>query len=107
MAEPKAVERETPEPERLAVGIESLLHDWGGAYERARAYLVALGLTGVDLAVRAVADSATASRRSGRCEGSSPVATVPAATKIRGRFSSGDCAASSGRMRTGHRRRPR
>jgi membrane glycosyltransferase len=62
VAEPKAVERETTEPEQLAVGIESLLHDWGGAYERARAYLAALGLTGVDLAVRAVADSATAAR---------------------------------------------
>ena len=62
MAEPKAVERETPEPQRLAVGIESLLHDWGGAYERARAYLEALGLGGADLAVRAVADSATVER---------------------------------------------
>ena len=62
MAEPKAVEQETPEPERLAVGIESLLHDWRGAYERARAYLAALGLGAADVAVRAVAESATAAR---------------------------------------------
>jgi membrane glycosyltransferase len=62
LAEPKAAERETSEPERLAVGIESLLHDWGGAHERARAYLASLGTAGADLAVRAVEDSATASR---------------------------------------------
>ena len=62
MAEPKAAERETSEPERLAVGIESLLHDWGGAHERARAYLASLGTAGGDLAVRAVEDSATAAR---------------------------------------------
>jgi membrane glycosyltransferase len=62
VAEPKAAERETSEPERLAVGIESLLHDWGGAHERARAYLASLGTAGGDLAVRAVEDSATAAR---------------------------------------------
>ncbi len=62
MAEPKAAEQEIPEPERLAVGVESLLHDWRGAYDRARGYLTALGAGAADLALRAVSDTATAVR---------------------------------------------
>ncbi len=62
MAEPKAVERSAPDPERLSVGVGALLQDWRGALERARAYLAALGVGSADLAMRAVADTATVAR---------------------------------------------